>query len=732
MKTVRICFLWHMHQPYYTDPVTRSASMPWVRLHATKAYFDMADVVERFPAVRVTFNFTPSLLIQLNESASGSVRDLFLEHARRPAADLTPAERAFVIRHFFAANWVTMVRPYPRYHELLVKRGTDVSGQNLDHLARQFTVQELLDLQVWHNLAWFGYGTVARHPQLAALRRKDRGFTEDDKQHILALQLQTVADIIPLYRKLSQSGQIELTTSPFYHPILPLVIDTDIARRARPDLPAPTRFQAPADAVAQLRNAVALHTDLFGRAPAGLWPSEGSVCPELIPMLREAGLRWTATDEGILARSVAAGHGSWNRRTDLYRPYLAGGPGEDVAIVFRDREISDAFGFTYAKTAPESAVENVLHRIGEIAHHASGNSLLIPIILDGENPWEYYHDGGERVLTGLYRELGKGSIGKIRVAAETISRSLDLIPPTARLEHLHSGSWINADFKIWLGHQEDNRGWDLIRETRARLNEAGQSLSPDQVRSAWEELYAAEGSDWFWWYGDDFQTDYKAEFDRLFRMHLQNALIRAGLPVPDFLNEPLIGLPEPYPARTPLNLLSPTIDGLVSDFFEWHGAGTIDPSPPLGAMWKSSRLFTYIGFGFSLESLFVRLDPSAEALTAPAGTVVEVHIQTAAEAHRLAFPLVEPGPDTFTLLPALDRATSDHGFSETGRYGSIARHKVIELAVPFKDLHLQAGQHFKISIAVLHDGMEIERYPRHHPVPLTVPDQDFDATMWKV
>jgi len=172
MKTVRVCFLWHMHQPYYTDPVTGSASMPWVRLHATKAYFDMAFLLERFPRVHATFNFTPSLLVQLKEIGEGAVQDLFLEHAQRRAADLSQEEQAFLIRHYFSINWATMIRPYPRYHELLVKRGLDIDGQDLQRLARQFTTQELLDLQVWFNLAWFGYGAVQRYPRLAALRAK--------------------------------------------------------------------------------------------------------------------------------------------------------------------------------------------------------------------------------------------------------------------------------------------------------------------------------------------------------------------------------------------------------------------------------------------------------------------------------------------------------------------------------------------------------------------------------
>jgi alpha-amylase/alpha-mannosidase (GH57 family) len=721
MKRTQACFLWHMHQPYYTDPVAGFASMPWVRLHATKAYYDMACMIERFPSIKATFNFTPSLLIQLQELSSGSAGDLFLHYAQRPAGELTPSERAFIIRHFFAANWSTMVRPFPRYHELLVKRGLDVRQQPLDRLAAQFTAQELLDIQVWHNLTWFGYGMMDRYPRLGELRAKDRGFTEEEKQEVLALQHQAVGEIIPFYRRLAETGRIELTTSPFYHPILPLLIDTEFARRSRPEALLPSRFQAPADAETQIRNAVALHREVFGAPPAGLWPSEGSVCPELIPMLRAAGLQWTATDEGVLARSL----GGWDRPACLYQPYLAGQPGQDVRIVFRDREISDAFGFVYAKLTPEAAVEDVLRRLRGIAEQAPGEPALVPIILDGENPWEHYHDGGERFLSGLYGALaGDGA----PIITDTMSGALAAHAHPKRLEHLHSGSWINQDFKIWIGHPEDNRAWDLVRLTRARLANAAGTLSPDQARGAWEELYAAEGSDWCWWYGDDFETDYKPEFDRLFRTHLRNVYLRAGLPVPDVLNEPLIGARETRPFHLPVALLSPVLDGRVSDFFEWHGAGTIDPAPPLGAMWKSQNLFAAIHFGFSVDALFLRLDPGEELAAGTARAEVELHVASAAGTYKLGFSLDAGGPDTFTLSGAADGSS----WTEVGRYGTICRRRILELAVPFKDLRLQAGQEFKISLAVLQNGVEVERYPRQKPVTLTVPDENYEATTWRV
>jgi alpha-amylase/alpha-mannosidase (GH57 family) len=734
MKTIQLCFLWHMHQPYYTDPVTGSASMPWVRLHATKAYYDMAFLLDKFPQARSTFNFTPSLLLQLEEFSTGRVRDLFLEYAQRPAADLTPEEKAFLIRHFFSANWATMVRPFPRYQELLVKRGLDVQKQDLDRLAKQFSTQDFLDLQVWHNLAWFGYGSVQRFPRLAELRTQNRGFTEEDKQEVLSLQQTAIRQIVPMYRSLQDRGQIELTTTPFFHPILPLVIDTEFTRRARPDLPLPARFHAPADADAQIRRAVEYHTGTFGRPPEGLWPSEGSVCPELLPMAAKAGIRWLATDEGILYRSLQPTNQSWNRQYHLYQPYAVGAPDHPLTILFRDRDISDAFGFVYHKTTPESAADDVLRRIRGLAYDIPLERALIAVILDGENPWEHYHDGGERFLSllfGAFKQDGLHIGHETQVRMETVGRALDRVPPTQRLDHLHSGSWINQDFKIWIGHREDNRGWDLLQHTRSRLVELTPSLTPEQARAAWNELYAAEGSDWFWWYGDDFDTDYKQEFDRLFRTHLRNVWTYAGVVPPDILNQPLVEARTPQDldlVQLPLSVIHPTLDGIVSNFFEWRGAGTINPAPPLGAMWKSEGLFTAIVFGFDHERLYLRLDPDERSQTRQEQCTVHLHIGSGIQQYRLSFALAPTGTETFLLA----RADEAGVYRDLGSYDTISRRKILELAVPFKDLDIAVGSELRLTITVSEQQMEIARYPHHNPVTFNRPGDEFDATMWRV
>lgn len=732
MKTARVCFLWHMHQPYYTDPVTGSASMPWVRLHATKAYFDMAYLLDRFPAVHATFNFTPSLLLQLKEIGDGTVKDLFLEHAQRPAASLSQEEQAFLIRHYFSINWATMIRPFARYHELLVKRGVDTDGEDLQRLARHFTTQDFLDLQVWFNLAWFGYGTLKRYPQLAALRTKNRGFTEEEKQEVLALQRETVRDIVPMYRRLAERGQVELTTTPFYHPILPLLLDTDHAHRARPDLMLPSRFRAQEDAEAQVRLAVEYHRTTFGSSPAGLWPSEGSVCPELIPLLSRMGLRWLATDEGVLARSREGSAQPWHRQSQLYRPYRTGTAGQEMAIVFRDRDISDGFGFLYHKTMFDGAGDDVLRRIRHIALETPQDNILIPIILDGENPWEHYHEGGERFLSYLYTGLAKGLLDEgdsIRVVTATISEALEAMPDKEVLPHLHSGSWINQDFKIWIGHEEDNRGWNLLNHTRSRLMELTPGLHPDRAQAAWNELYAAEGSDWFWWYGDDFDTAYKEEFDRLFRTHLRNVWTLAGVPPPDLLNQPLCEVRRFHDrdqVTEPLALLHPTLDGLVTDFFEWRGAGTINPHPPLGAMWKADGLFTAISFGCDLEHLYLRLDPDEASQSKRQSLQIECQLHTPAHGYRLRVSLASP--DRYSLA----RKQEDGNWQDIGSSRLIWLNQVLELALPFKDIHVEERQVLKLNILVFDNGLEIARYPHQQPAAITVPGPDFEATVWRV
>jgi hypothetical protein len=312
-----------------------------------------------------------------------------------------------------------------------------------------------------------------------------------------------------------------------------------------------------------------------------------------------------------------------------------------------------------------------------------------------------------------------------------MNAALDAVPATHRLNQLHSGSWINQDFKIWIGHSEDNRGWDLLQHTRGRLVDGTPTLTPQQAAGAWEELYAAEGSDWFWWYGDDFDTDYKQEFDRLFRTHLRNVWTRAGLVPPDILNQTVIEYripPQLDLVRFPVALLSPQIDGLETNFFEWRGAGSINPNPPLGAMWKSEGIFTAILFGSGSDTFYLRLDPDERAAPRQAQLSVDIHLAAGEQTYTLSFSL-DPSRSAEV---GISRATAPAESQKAHFSGSMRRRTIIEMAIPYKDVALDVGQEMRVTVVVLEHNLEVARYPYHNPVIVARPGDDFEATMWRV
>ena len=263
------------------------------------------------------------------------------------------------------------------------------------------------------------------------------------------------------------------------------------------------------------------------------------------------------------------------------------------------------------------------------------------------------------------------------------------------------------------------------------MSEISSSLPSDRAQAAWDELYAAEGSDWFWWYGDDFDTDYKAEFDRLFRTHLRNVWTIAGLTPPEQLNQPICHLravPDADLVTMPLALLAPSIDGQVTDFFEWRGAGRIKTQPPLGAMWKAEGVLTDIQFGWSLDQLYLRLDPDEQSRPRQTGLTVELQLQKTEDLYYLSFSLEPSGSIQFLLSQKLANGPRQ----EIGSYQSICHQKIVELAVPFKDVQLTAGQEFHMTILVLEHHLEVARYPHQRPAVLTVPGPDFEAGLWRV
>lgn len=536
MTRTHLAFLWHFHQPLYREPLTGRSAMPWVRLHATKGYTDLVALLADYPHMRMSINVVPSLLDQLETYAHGSVTDPALNAVRAPADGLTEAQARALLNFGFQVHWPTQVVPHARYGELLERRGQENNGAVLDaDVLTKFSAQDYRDVQVFSTLAWMGFTLRRTEPAVVEAFAKGGNFTEDEKEAVLDVQARAVAEVIPRMKAAQDRDQLELTASPHYHPILPLLIDTDFARRAIAGATvAHPPFQAPQDARAQLRMAAASHARRFGRAPRGCWPSEGSVCPELIPLLADAGFAWCATDEGILANSTVPGHPGY----DVTRPYRVRCEGAEVGMVFRHRELSDRIGFTYQGVPGPEAANEFLSMVQAVAANDRTGPAMVPVILDGENPWEHYPDSGE----GFLRAVCEGVAGAQDITASTMSAAIDATGPGPLIEHLHSGSWIHHNLAIWGYGRDESAAWSALRHTREFLlayERVHPEVDREAHRDAWRNIYAAEGSDWFWWYGTDFSSENDAEFDRLFRLHLQAVYVAMGADVPDVLDRPV-------------------------------------------------------------------------------------------------------------------------------------------------------------------------------------------------
>jgi alpha-amylase/alpha-mannosidase (GH57 family) len=730
----QLALLWHMHQPYYEDLVTREHILPWVRLHAIKDYYGMVALLREFPDVRMTFNLVPSLLIQLEAFASNRAYDRTLDVGLKPALDLTPHDAVFMLENFFHAHRHQMIERYPRYAELLELRGPMAGEGESQAAARRFGVDDLRDLQVWQKLAWIDPLYLDADVRIGRLLEKQRHFGEDDKHVLRAVELEILNAVIPEYRAAAGRGQIEISASPCYHPILPLLCDTDVYKRTHPHSAMPrSRFVHPEDAMEQLRRAVVLHERLFGASPRGLWPSEGSVSDAMAPLVSRAGFRWMATDEEILGRTIDVGftrddRGHLNEAELLYRPYLLTTGGERVSMLFRDHALSDLIGFTYAGWSAEAAAADFVSRVVEagrrFASRTAGGEAVVPVILDGENAWEHFEGGGRPFLRALYRHLAANREIRTVTMGEACARE------GRELSTIFPGSWIDANFYIWIGHPDDHRAWGQLADARDTVA-AAVGAPPDVLARAREEVFIAEGSDWFWWYGDDHSSDHDVEFDDLFRRHLRNAYRLLDRPVPDelFVSNISVGAVPPVVSE-PTASLAPVIDGRETSYFEWLGAGDAEVRDVAGAMHQVDRaapLVRRIRYGCGQHRLYVRLDgdqPLGDYLAAGYEFSLKFLVP---DAIRLSV-RIEDSRLTTTIWDR--RPDPPHWFQRNAlSTAAAAAETIIEIALPFAEIGAGASVSFFVAV---YDRLsaEIERHPARRPIDVARSDDRFEALNW--
>ena len=543
-KRLDLILCWHMHQPDYRDHTSGEFALPWTYLHAIKDYTDMAWYLEHIPAAKAVFNFVPILLDQLEDYADQFSTENFRDpllccFAMPDLAALTMTDKVLLIESCFLCNQATMIDAYPAYRQLQLT-AEQVAGDddaNLIYLSAQF----FADLLMWYHLTWLGETVRRQDARIPLWLKQGKGFSLDDRRALLEILGKLIANLIPRYRALQDAGRIELSTTPHYHPIAPLLLDFASARDSWPEVNLPQCENYP-DGAARLRfhvdSARASHSARFGAAAQGIWPAEGGLSYSAAGIFARAGYHWTASGEAVLRHSLrATGGDPGDRERYLYRPYRI--RTNDGAIVgfFRDDRLSDKIGFEYAKWLGKDAAMDFIRELEGIADRAAdGETPVVSIIMDGENAWEYYPYNGYYFLSELYAMLAAHPRIRLTTFSEA-ARSAAL----TELAHVTAGSWVYGTFSTWIGDAAKNRAWELLCTAKRAYDRqiVGGTLSDAERAAAERQLASCEASDWFWWPGDYNPSESVKSFDRLYRHNLANLYRLLHLPVPDVLQHTL-------------------------------------------------------------------------------------------------------------------------------------------------------------------------------------------------
>ena len=727
MPSIRLLFLWHMHQPYYKDLVTGQYRLPWVRLHALKDYYGMVKLLDEFPEVHQTFNLVPSLISQIQDYVSGAAHDPFLEVASHAAYDLDFSERLFALQYLFQANTENMIGRYPRYRELWQQ----YCGKHEDaaRLVPRLTNAELTDLQVLSQIAWMDEFFL-EDPGIRELIKKGRNYTLDDQQLVIAKEQEFLAKVLPAYTSAAQRGLIEISSSPFYHPILPLLCDTTTGAASHHGVPLPNaQFQHPEDGREQIVRGLDLHQKVFGKRPAGLWPSEGSVSDEVLGIAAKAGLNWLATDEGVLGRSIGClfrrdsyGHLEAEGADKLYRIYQWQQNDSAIHVLFRDHSLSDLIGFVYSGVPPRDAAADFIRKVKESAAPvlASGRDAVVPVILDGENAWETYPQSGREFLRRLYDGIQSDKTFESLTFSEAIAREKEPEP----LKSIVPGSWINANFDVWIGAPEDNLAWDHLSAAHDFYSQQKGKVPAPQQQLAYEELLIAEGSDWNWWYGPEHHTQNDRDFDELYRKHLANVYHALGANPPDALAQPITGF-YARPQFTPQTAyIHPQIDGANIGYFDWLGAASHVADRHTSSMHGKLFLLDTGYAGIDEENLYCRVDfMEAPADFVQPNTRLVVSVEATGEAlstthaFRLEADISSGNIESFQF--------GESGDGNAPHPGVLARmESIFECQVPLALLDATPNQVLRIRFALWRDRLPLDALPSEGALEVRIVPED--------
>ncbi len=542
-KRLKVVLCWHMHQPDYRGPDHSSFKLPWVYLHGIKDYVDMVSHLENNPKARAVVNFAPVLLEQLGDYVEQiqdwlvrgrQIKDPLLAALAGPGLPLDTESRCELMKACLRANEKHMRGRFRTFRRL-----TDFVGLVQEHSesAEYLNDQFIVDLLVWYHLAWMGEYPRINDLRIKSLEKKRKGYTAEDRYRLVESIGDLLETVVERYKKLAQDGRIELSVTPYAHPIIPLLLDIDSAREALPDTKLPQSTIYPGGEERSrwhIRRGIESFERYFGLKPKGCWPAEGSVCEDSLRILEEEGFSWVASGQQVLHNSLdrsCAGE-PWPEQW-AHRPYQV--KEGKISSFFRNDNLSDLIGFTYADWHAEDAVSNLIVNLESIAQHSEDPSdIVVSIIMDGENAWEHYPRNGGYFLDSLYKRLSEHPGLELTTFSDIVEQDL----PTYKLKTLVAGSWVYGTFSTWIGEKDKNRAWDMLIEAKKTFDRvmAEGGLSATAVEQAELQMATCEGSDWFWWFGDYNPGETVSDFERLFRSQLRYLYQILGVDPPEYLS----------------------------------------------------------------------------------------------------------------------------------------------------------------------------------------------------
>lgn len=747
-KELSVAFVWHFHQPNYQTQPNGIRLMPWARLHAIKDYLDMLLILDKFPNLKLNFSIVPALIDTIEDYAYNDGHDIHSKLTITPTDELTDDDKLYILNYFFDANYENIISKNPRYNELYNKRYSDSEvGIN------DFSLQEYADIMMLFNLVWFDPIWKKVFPELREFEEKGANYNLEDRKRLIELNRKIIKQIIPTFKKYQDDGRIEILTSPYNHPILPILINpkdlkTPFLKHQLPDC----KISLIVDVKEQVKMAFEKIKKTFEKEPQGIWPSEHCISQKTLDVLANLGVKWVISDESVLSNSlkkefVRDFRGCYEDPYDVCSLYLyKTKQNKEINLIFRDSMIPNLISFEYPHHDSILCANDLFDRIKTV-HDKLKNSPdkkhILTIAMDGENSWESYPEDGSIFLERLYSLINNDKNIKTVLISNFINQNKNVEKP---LKKVTSGSWVNQEFQLWIAEPTKNLAWQYLVQTRNDLKEAEKSgrLTKEQIKNAISEIYIAEGSDWFWWYGEPNNSGQDHIFDFMFREHLKNVYTIMERPIPSYLEMPLMSYMG-KPLRTPKRQITPLINGMAKDNDEWLYAGCIDI--PDGPVIQENKILNRIYFGTDKDNLYIRFDINKYLLDSKESYKEYFSIYIYIKAYNDLLALTSPSRTTnkkdFIHPILLDGYTHEVKFAVTsnrkyplqfstavkdglwelqwGHHIKYVHKEIFETCIPFDDLGIRPGDNFDFFFITGCSGVTEDIYPKDIPLTLTRP-----------